>query len=79
MLISLSLIAIAFIWLLLETDFLRIRLPMGASKPVIKSLPAPIIEPVLLLDTAHDTPTEFETLEMPETSGEVNILCVRVS
>jgi hypothetical protein len=46
------------------------------------SLPEPIlmlaeVKPVLLLDTAHFKPSLFETLDMPEFTGKINIVCER--
>lgn len=81
MIIGLLLIAIGFAWLLWETDFLTIRLPVGAPKasvnrtPETLALPAPA--PILLLDTRHYTPSVFVAEDMPETAGSLQILAVR--
>ncbi len=80
MIIGLLLIAGAFAWLLKETNFLTIRLPVGASSkansaPETLALPAP--SPVLLLDVRHYTPSVFVVEDMPETSGNLQIAGVR--
>ncbi len=72
---AIVLIAIAFGWLLYETDFMRVRLPV--SKVTNKTLLLPAGKPILLLDTVHYKPSEFVTLDMPETTGSLNIVCRR--
>ncbi len=78
MIATLLVVTLAFLWLLKETDWLRIRLPAG--KPIVKKvllLPAGNIKPVLLLDTIHYKPSQFEPLDMPDTTGGLNIICRR--
>jgi hypothetical protein len=73
--IVLSIILIAFVWLLNETDYLLVRLPVGAVVNKTLSLPAP--EPILLLDVPHYHPSVFIVEDMPDTFGNLEILAVR--
>ena len=75
---TLIIMALAFLWLGYETDWLRVRLLVGkpASKGILL-LPAGKVDPVLLLDTVHYKPSRFEPLDMPATTGELNIVCKR--
>ena len=75
---TLIIMALAFLWLGYETDWLRVRLLVGkpASKGILL-LPAGKVETVLLLDTIHYKPSQFEQLDIPETNGELNIVCKR--
>ncbi len=78
MVASIIMISLAFIWLGIETDFMRVRLPYGkatANKTLL--LPASKTTPVLLLDTVHYKPSEFTPLDMPEFIGKLNINCKR--
>lgn len=77
MIIGIILIVLALLWLLLETDFLRIRLPVGAENldSDIKALMPG--ETPLLLDTRHYHFGDFVIEDMPETSGKLQIICVR--
>ncbi len=80
MIIGLLMVAGAFAWLMYETRFLSIRLPVGGpskvnSEPETLALPAPA--PVLLLDVRHYTPSVFVVEDMPETSGNLQIAGVR--
>lgn len=94
MILTILTIALAFYWLLRETDCLRIRLLIGdlpkidalqcENKPlklearhIIPLLPAS--KPVLLLDTIHVkfNPSEFIPLDIPETTGDMNIIAKR--
>ncbi len=59
--------------LLLACPIKRLGLP--APKAIIMVTPAPIIPK--LLDTVHFKPSVFEALDMPEFTGDVNILCRR--
>ncbi len=108
MIIASIILALAFAWLGIETDWLTIRLPYGkamvnisadftTSPAKIDTLQCPdmplktssngIVSPlllssgkvnsVLLLDTYHIKPTEFTTLDMPDMSGSLNVLCKR--
>ena len=75
---TLIITVLAFYWLLKETDWLRIRLPIG--KPTISKtllLPAGKVNPVLLLDTIHYKPSQFVPLDIPDTTGSLNIICKR--
>lgn len=71
-------IAIAFFWLLIETDFMRVRLPIGKVANKTLLLPQGEVKPQpLLLDTFHTRPSEFTPLDMPEFTGTINIVCRR--
>jgi hypothetical protein len=76
MIIGILLIVLAFLWLLYETNFLRIRLPVGGN-PINKSLALPAGRAPLLLDTRHYHFGDFVIEDMPETSGKLQIICVR--
>lgn len=81
MLIGLALILAAFVWLMIETNWLTIRLPVGAPKQSVNSTPEtlalPAPRPILLLDVRHYQPSVFVAEDMPETSGSLQILSVR--
>ncbi len=76
MIATLCFTALAFLWLLKETDWLTVRLPMGRAVNT-KVLLLPAGKPVLLLDTVHYKPTQFEPVDMPEMTGSLNIVCKR--
>ncbi len=44
------------------------------SQPILQ---LPIGYPILQLDTIHYKPSQFETLDIPELKGELNIVCKR--
>ena len=73
MIVTLIILAIAFVWLLKETDCLRVRLPVGTSLKVAtvsESQPATIPQ-------VSVKPSVLEVLDMPATTGNINIICVR--
>jgi hypothetical protein len=79
MIIALLAILAAFTWLLIETDFLRVRLVVGKIpdmvKPSIKLLMPGKLEPVFLLAAARfDHYSNFIVKDMPITQG-INIIC----
>lgn len=59
----------AFIWLLIETDYMRVRLPMG--KVADKNLPQTENIPVLPYK-----PSDFTPLDIPDTEGELNTVSI---
>jgi hypothetical protein len=76
---AILILALAFGWLLYETNFMRVRLPVG-SKPANKTLlltQGEVKPQPLLLDTVHYKPSQFEPLDMPEFTGSLNIVCKR--
>lgn len=78
MITAIIIIGIALSWLGYETDWMAVRLPYGKpSTSKVLLLSAPTTKPVLLLDTIHYKPSEFELLDMPETTGSLNIICKR--
>ncbi len=77
MIATLIIIAIAFYWLLRETDYLRVRLLVGKVNNKTLLLTAGKDKPVLLLDTIHYKPSQFTPLDIPELTGELNIICER--
>ena len=68
MIATLIIIALAFVWLLKETDYLRVRLPVGKADARVKPSIIPQVE---------FKPSVFELLDMPPTTGNINIVCVR--
>jgi len=81
MIIALLVILAAFYWMMVETNYLRINLPIGkipAAIPAaqtVKLLMPGKIEPVLLLTAARlDHYSNFIVKDMPISQG-VNIIC----
>lgn len=77
MIIGISLLVIGFAWLLIETRFLTIRLPVGPNPEDddVKALEAPAA-PLLL--TGPNTESTFVAVDMPDMdSGKLRILCLR--
>ena len=72
MIVALIAIALAFVWLLKETDCLRVRLLVGkvviADRDKVKPASIPQV---------NFKPSIFERLEMPATTGNINIICMR--
>lgn len=70
MYLSISLIILAFVWLLFETDNLTVRLPCGRAKTEtqILLLTAAVDEAILLLPASTFKATEFQPcdLDQPE-------------
>ncbi len=109
---SIIIMALAFYWLMRESNWLRIRLAqyttyktaidpallervnanLDATNKTLRELTRryeaikptsppilqlPIGYPILQLDTIHYKPSQFETLDIPELKGELNIICKR--
>jgi hypothetical protein len=78
MIIALLAILAAFTWLLIETDFLRVRLVVGkipVKSESVKLLNPGKVEPVFLLAAARfDHYSNFIVKDMPITQG-INIIC----
>jgi len=70
MIATIIILAIALAWLLYETDFLRVRLLVGKTVDSSKIMPANIPQ-------VNYKPSVFEPLDMPATTGNINIICVR--
>lgn len=70
MIVAIIIIGIAFLSLLIETDFMRVRLPVGKVADSDKVMPANIPQ-------VKYKPSVFEPLEMPATTGNINIICMR--
>ena len=70
MIIALIIISLAFVWLLKETDYLRVRLPVGKVADGDKVKPA-------IIPQVDFKSSVFEQLDMPATTGNTNIVCVR--
>lgn len=68
MIVAIIIISLAFAWLLWETDFMRVRLPVGNLDN--KTKPA-------IIPQVNFKPSVFEPLDMPTTTGNINIICVR--
>lgn len=83
--IGILLILCGLLWLGIETKWLTIRLPTGASQSAINtpdtdsgddnSWVKALNEQKINEVTTHDLPTEFVSMNMPATSGELNIVC----
>jgi len=67
---TIIILAIAFTWMLYETDFMRVRLPAGKVADSGKVMPANIPQ-------VKFKPSIFEPLDMPATTGNINIVCMR--
>ena len=85
MILSLLTITIAFIWLMVETHYMTIRLASGEI-PIHDTTPIkrqPILEPCRIVNAPyreHYTYKvgDFTALELPElTTGNINIFCKR--
>ena len=82
MILSLFTITIAFIWLMVETHYMTIRLASGEhdTTPIKRQ---PILEPCRIVNAPyreHYTYKvgDFTALELPElTTGNINIFCKR--
>ncbi len=81
---TIIIVSIALAWLMVESDFLRVDL-MGNQQTTklkliqcpVKTLELTMPKPLLMLDTVHFKPSLFEALDMPEFTGDVNIVCRR--
>jgi len=70
MIATIIIVSLALAWLLAETDFMRVRLPASGTNP----------ESRLKVDSENSTlnkPSQFEALAMPETTGNLQIICMR--
>ena len=68
MITAIIIISLAFLWLLIETDYMRVRLPAGKVADKVK--PA-------IIPQVNYKPSVFEPLDMPAFTGNINIICVR--
>jgi len=78
MIIAFIFILIAWAWLMIETDMLRIHLPCGdESQKISKELITEdgLREHTTDLPQDNFTPSVFTELDMPDTKGELNIVC----
>lgn len=67
---TIIIVSLAFLWLLKETDFMRVRLPVGKVADSGK------VKPVIIPQVKFK-PSVFEPLDMPATTGNINIVCMR--
>jgi len=67
MIATIIIVSLALAWLLAETDFMRVRLPAGKASPETRLQPEP----------DNYKPSQFEPLAMPETTGNLQIICMR--
>lgn len=91
MIATILIVGLAFAWLLLETNWLRVRLPVSGNGGNIEALQsnseavAPAVNGIVFRDTIPKTqpdalpfePSRFTSLDMPDTIGTLNILCER--
>lgn len=76
MFLCLSIVIIALIWLLIETDFMSVRLPVGKTKTQgILLLQAAKVQPILLLNRANEFAYELanERIEYAKNQAELNL------
>ncbi len=74
MIATIIMIALAFVWLAYETDYMQVRLPVGkAPEPTAQADNSKIMPE----DTPTLKPVEFTPLDMPEFTGSLNIVCER--
>ena len=73
MIISILLIAMALFWLLNETNYLRVCLQVGKDKPITPEPEKPSMEMKQVADDTNYIPSEFIPLDMPVSSGTVNV------
>lgn len=64
MITAIIIIGLAFYWLLIETDCMRVRLPVGAATPVIKIEPK-FKEIVCKHGKTHYDDTNWKCHELP--------------
>lgn len=85
MIATLTIIAVAFIWMLRETDYLRVRLESTEyqrqqlaikAKQNFGNMPMSKVKD-MPEDTEPLKPLEFTPLDMPEFTGSLNIVCER--
>lgn len=69
MVIMIICLILAFLWLGYESDWMRVRLPAYDPRDRVK--------PATSEDTIPYKPSKFRRLEMPETTGNLKIICVR--
>jgi len=67
MIATIIIVSLALAWLLAETDFMRVRLPASGTTPETRLKPEP----------DNYKPSQFEPLAMPETIGNLQIICMR--
>ncbi|KKN59262.1 hypothetical protein LCGC14_0543610 [marine sediment metagenome] len=71
MIATIIIVGLAFIWLLHETNFFRIQL-------LITNNPLPdMVKPVSMHDPTTYKPSVFLAQNLPDTIGNMNIICVR--
>ena len=76
MIIAFIFILIAWAWLMIETDMLRIHLPCGAEPSSDRTSDFESDNVGLNPASATNfTPSVFTELDMPDTKGELNIVC----
>jgi len=79
MIISILLIAMALFWLLNETNYLTVCLQVGKDKPITPEPEKPSMEmKQVKTDDTNYIPSEFIPLDMPVSSGTVNVKFFRI-
>ena len=79
MILGIVLIVLSFAWLLYETDFLRIRLHSTECQKnkALQSNPSGIETDLNSTVSMGYKPVEFIPLDMPDLTGNLNIICKR--
>lgn len=83
MIVAILIIGVAFGWLTYETKYFTIRLPYGNAlqsnsggiKAEGNSKSLTDVEPTQ--PNINFQPSQFESLDIPEMNGNINIICVR--
>jgi len=79
MIVALIVITLAFVWLLKETDYLRVRLESTDYQKVqlVKAEMGNRVKADMPKDTTPLKPLVFTPLDMPDLTGSLNIFCKR--
>ena len=84
MIATIIILLMALIWLIYETDFMRVRLEStqcqtasNENTEATPDMPRVYTPPDIPEGTIPFKPSDFTPLDMPETTGNINIVCVR--
>ena len=78
MIATIVIIGIALYWLLRETDYMRIRLPVATADTAHSTATTAVSQyEHLNCPQVKFKPSVFIPLDMPATTGNINIICVR--
>ncbi|KKN29589.1 hypothetical protein LCGC14_0842570 [marine sediment metagenome] len=77
MIVAILILSLALAWLLYETDFLTLRLEVGAVQSKTSAIESTLNSKAL--KAIEFKPSTFEPLTMPETTGDIKIICSEVT